>query len=91
MKESLHKISLAVEPQNTKADIPFRNSVISISVNNCLCSLYSIVSLFSNMHICGFYLLIAFGYKTSNQSNLKSERKNICSSKKVQQYISVLQ
>lgn len=43
------------------------------------------------MHICGFYLLIAFGYKTSNQSNLQTERKNIGSQKKVQQYISVLQ
>lgn len=38
-KETLYKISLAVEPQNPKADIPISNSIISISVNNFWLSL----------------------------------------------------
>lgn len=58
--------------------IPFGGSTISFNVNNSLPSLHSpITSLFSNKHAGGFYLLIAFGWKTSKQSYFKTKRKNI--------------
>lgn len=55
------RFSCAVEPLNPEADIPFSGSIISIIMNNFLPSLYSpFISLFSNMHVCGFFLLITF-------------------------------